>query len=66
VRLSVRRRPATENGSGRAWPLRYDPQKRWLPSAEAKDVGVGLEVRRFDDMLNTVGLQDATRLYRRR
>jgi integrase/recombinase XerD len=39
----------------------------YLAPAEAKDVGVGLEVRRFDDyMLNTVGLQDATRLYRRR
>ena len=39
-----------------------------LAPAEAKDVeGVDLEVRRFDEyMLNTVGLQDATRLYRRR
>jgi site-specific recombinase XerD len=40
----------------------------YLAPAEARVVeGVDLEVRRFDDyMLNTVGLQEATRLYRRR
>lgn len=40
----------------------------YLAPAEAREMeGVDLEVRRFDDyMLNTVGLQDATRLYRRR
>jgi len=39
-----------------------------LAPAEAREVeGVELEVRRFDEyMLNTVGLQDATRFYRRR
>jgi site-specific recombinase XerD len=39
-----------------------------MESIEAREVkGVDLEVRRFDEyMLNTVGLQDATRLYRRR
>src|ERR1051325_311854 len=40
----------------------------YLAPTEASDVdAVDLEVRRFDDyMLNTAGLQDATRLYRRR
>jgi integrase/recombinase XerD len=40
----------------------------YLPPAEATEgKGVDLEVRRFDEyMLNTAGLQDATRLYRRR
>ena len=40
----------------------------YLAPAEAREVeGVDLEVRRFDEyMLNTVGLQEATRLYRRR
>ena len=40
----------------------------YMAPAEARKLeGVDLEVRRFDDyMLNTVGLQDATRLYRRR
>ncbi len=39
-----------------------------LEPVESKEVeGVDLEVRRFDEyMLNTVGLQDATRLYRTR
>lgn len=39
-----------------------------LAPAEPREVeGVDLEVRRFDEyMLNTVGLQDATRFYRRR
>ena len=40
----------------------------YLAPTEASEVdAVDLEVRRFDDyMLNTAGLQDATRLYRRR
>lgn len=40
----------------------------YLAPAEASEgKGVDLEVRRFDEyMLNTAGLQDATRLYRRR
>lgn len=40
----------------------------YMPPAGAKEVdGVDLEVQRFDDFLvNTVGLQEATRLYRRR
>ena len=39
-----------------------------LASAESRDLeGVDLELRRFDEyMVNTVGLQEATRLYRRR
>ena len=40
----------------------------YMPAAETEEVdGVTLEVRLFDDfLLNTVGLQEATRLYRRR
>jgi len=40
----------------------------YMPPAEPGELdGVALEVRRFDDFLvNTVGLQEATRLYRRR
>jgi hypothetical protein len=60
---------ATEYGSGRARALRWDPQKRWLSDTCRSD-GDGRcrsgspALRRVH--ANTAGLQDATRLYRRR